>query len=225
MTGVFENTCDMDGVTCQVPTLWDYTESTTAVSTGNIFNYHAQIFGNMQDLVDNTLIAIGYNDTMNFDLDKYGRQTTVKQATFMAAIESTTRYSSKFDGHLGLAPYSERPEFKQYNFMWQLKDKGLIDHMVVSVFAEVADVNNQNAESSSIKFGSWDQEACLDDGASDITMFQTIDEKAWMLNGTEFMIGDVPFIQDGKTRKLDINTHLPFVFMPDDDWVHFAELM
>lgn len=42
--------------------------------------------------------------------------------------------------------------------------------MVFAVFAEVADVNNKNAESSSIKFGSWDQEACMP-GDNDITMF------------------------------------------------------
>ena len=118
MTGVFETTCVMDGATCQVPTLWDYSASTTAVTTGNIYNYRAQIFGNNQDLEVNKLTGIGYNDTMNFDLDAYGRQTTVSQATFMAVIESTTSYKSQFDGHLGLAPYSERPEFKQYNFMW-----------------------------------------------------------------------------------------------------------
>jgi len=97
--------------------------------------------------------------------------------------------------------------------------------MVFSVFAEVADVKNKNAESSSIKFGSWDQQACLDTGTTDITMFKTIDEKAWMLNGTSFMINDVPFIPAGESRKLDINTHLPFVFLPDKDWVGFSELM
>jgi hypothetical protein len=97
--------------------------------------------------------------------------------------------------------------------------------MVFAVFAEVADVNNKNAESSSIKFGSWDQQAIKDDGDIDITMFKTIDEKAWMISGTSFMIGDVPFVPAGETRKLDINTHLPFVFMPDKDWITFSELM
>jgi hypothetical protein len=43
--------------------------------------------------------------------------------------------------------------------------------MVVAVFAEVADSNNKNAESSAIKFGSWDQHACKDTGNTDITMF------------------------------------------------------
>jgi hypothetical protein len=56
-------------------------------------------------------------------------------------------------------------------------------------------------------------------------MIKTIDEKAWMLKGTSFMIGDVPFVPKGETRKLDINTHLPFVFLPDKDWVTFSELM
>jgi hypothetical protein len=97
--------------------------------------------------------------------------------------------------------------------------------MVFAVFAEVADVKNKNAESSSIKFGSWDQQACLDTGSDDIKMFKTIDEKSWLIEGSAFKIGDVPFIPAGSTRKLDMNTHLPFVFMPDADWVTFSELM
>jgi hypothetical protein len=110
--------------------------------------------------------------------------------------------------------------------MYQLKKKGLIDHMVFSIFAEVADSKNKNAESSSIKFGSWDQEACLETGNStDITVFKTIGLDEWYLNGTEFMIGDVPFISSAETRKLEISTHLPFVFLPDDDWLRFSELM
>lgn len=39
---------------------------------------------------------------------------------------------------------------------------GLIDHMVVAVYAEVADADNKDASASTIKFGSWDQHACLD---------------------------------------------------------------
>jgi len=31
------------------------------------------------------------------------------------------------------------------NFVWQLKNKGLIDHMVVAVYAEVADIDNSDA--------------------------------------------------------------------------------
>lgn len=93
----------------------------------------------------------------------------------MGYIESYEPYTSQFDGLLGLRPYTERTkEWWDYNFMYQLKQKGLIDHMVFSVFAEVADSKNKNAESSSIKFGSWDQEACLDTGSEDITMFKTL---------------------------------------------------
>jgi len=53
------------------------------------------------------------------------------------------------------------------NFVWQLKNKGLIDHMVVAVYAEV-DIDATDA--SIIKFGSWDQYACMP-GNDDITMF------------------------------------------------------
>lgn len=61
----------------------------------------------MQDLVNNTLVALSYNDTMNFDLQEWGRQTTATNTTFMAIIESYEVFGSKFDGYLGLGPYSE----------------------------------------------------------------------------------------------------------------------
>lgn len=56
-------------------------------------------------------------------------------------------------------------------------------------------------------------------------MIQTIDETGWVLNGTEFMVGDIPFVPAGETRKVDVNTHLPFVYMPDKDWIFFSEVM
>jgi len=55
---------------------------------------------------------------MNFDLQEWGRQTTVTNTTFMAVIESYETFASKFDGYLGLGPYSEAPHYKEYNFMW-----------------------------------------------------------------------------------------------------------
>jgi len=39
------------------------------------------------------------------------------------------------------------------------------------------------------------------------------------------MINDVNFLPAGTERKFDINSHLPFIYMPDDDWVKFSELM
>ena len=53
----------------------------------------------------------------------------------------------------------------------------------------------------------------------------SVDEKAWVLCRTSFMIGDVQFVPAGETRKLDINTYLPFVLLPNKYWVTLSELM
>lgn len=101
-------------------------------------------------------MATAINDTFELDLSAFGRGTEIKNLTFLSIILSRQPYKSHYDGSLGLAPYSANPESKEFNFMWQLRDKGLIDHNVLSVFAEVGDVFNSDANSSVVKFGGWD---------------------------------------------------------------------
>lgn len=56
-------------------------------------------------------------------------------------------------------------------------------------------------------------------------MFQTIGLNGWKVKANGFMINDVSFLPAGSLRTFDINSHLPFLYLPDDDWVLFAELM
>lgn len=97
--------------------------------------------------------------------------------------------------------------------------------MVYAVYAEVADATNMTPGVSSIKFGSWDQYATLETGSTDITMFRTVSLDGWFINANKFFIDDVSFLPAGATRRFDINTHLPFIYMPDADWVMWEELM
>lgn len=62
-------------------------------------------------------------------------------------------------------------------------------------------------------------------GENDITMFKTINESFWMVNGTSFEIDDVPLLDAGSVRNLEINTHLPFVYVPDADFARIIEVM
>ena len=145
--------------------------------------------------------------------------------TFVANYQSQLSLTSEYDGYLGLAPYSAKPDLSKHNFVWQLKDKGFIEHMVVAVYAEV---QSQTA-TSSIKFGSWDQHALKDTGSTDITMLRTSTLDGWKISCNDFMINDVSFLPkvDGANavRTLEINSHLPFLYLPDDDWNHYAELL
>jgi hypothetical protein len=43
--------------------------------------------------------------------------------------------NSIYNGYLGLAPYTGYLG-KKYNFMYQLKEQGLIDHIVFSIYVD-----------------------------------------------------------------------------------------
>ena len=56
-------------------------------------------------------------------------------------------------------------------------------------------------------------------------MFRTVSLDGWKVNANGFMINDVSFLPKGTVRKFDINSHLPFLYLPDSDWLKYAELM
>jgi hypothetical protein len=59
-----------------------------------------------------------------------------------------------------LAPYTANINTKEQNFMWQLKNNGLIEHNVVTFYIRAVYGN-----SSSIKFGSIDEQGIAIGGA------------------------------------------------------------
>jgi hypothetical protein len=65
------------------------------------------------------------------------------------------KFDSIYSGYLGLSPYGADPKNKEYNFLYQLKNKGFIDHMTFSFYVTLKDSFNNHPESS-IKFGSYD---------------------------------------------------------------------
>lgn len=56
-------------------------------------------------------------------------------------------------------------------------------------------------------------------------MFQTIGLDGWIISANKFMIDDVSFLPEGVTRKMDINAHLPFLYMGYDDWLKYTEVL
>lgn len=69
-------------------------------------------------------------------------------------------FETSYSGFIGYAPFKESS--KEKNFMWQLKNKGLIDHMTVSFYMEDDDKDTENAKSI-IKFGGIDKEGLQED--------------------------------------------------------------
>lgn len=80
--------------------------------------------------------------------DKWGRMSNYLME-FLAVdnINEDVQYDD-YQGLVGLAPYAGDVQNMEKNFMWQLKDQGIIDHMVASFYVD--------GDDSFIKFGSYD---------------------------------------------------------------------
>lgn len=96
--------------------------------------------------------------------------------------------------------------------------------MAVYSVVEVLDAENstQFANSSNVKFGSWDAEAIV--GGNELQLFKCQDLTAWRVKAKNFDIGSDAFIA-GTTRYLEINPHLPYLYLPDEDWTKFEEII
>lgn len=80
-------------------------------------------------------------------------------------------------------------------------------------------MSNQKGITSYLKFGDWDQEGLLK--GSRLNMFTTIEPTSWYLKSNSFFLGQESFMED--TNKLiDLNPHLPYLYIPDNDWRLFA---
>jgi hypothetical protein len=69
--------------------------------------------------------------------------------------KSWKNFDTDYSGYMGIAPWTADPDRKERNFLWQLKQAGMIDHMTVSFFVHLDD-SRFPLSPSSVKFGSWD---------------------------------------------------------------------
>ena len=76
-----------------------------------------------------------------------------------------------------------------------------------------------DGNSSVVKFGSWDPSA-LAQGAH-LTTLRTRNAKNWVLKSQEIKLNGVSFLS-GVDKDIDISPHLPYLYMPDGEWSHFA---
>ena len=130
-------------------------------------------------------------------------------------LSTDVPFETYYDGYIGIEPWGAKPDQKEGNFMWQLKhNQSVIDHQIVMVNAM-----NQRGNSSVIKFGGWDQSA-LKPGTQ-LTVLKTKDEKSWTLSASEFLYNGTSLIT-GIDKRIDLNPHLPYLYIPDADWTHFA---
>lgn len=98
--------------------------------------------------------------------------------------------------------------------MWQLKNHGLIDHMTLMLNSNVED-----GDSSVLKFGSWDKSALK--AGETLKNFKTKDSTSWAVTANNFLLDGLSYVS-GVIKDIDFSPHLPYLYLPNGDWTHFA---
>ena len=138
---------------------------------------------------------------------QYDRQTKF-QNQILAIQESSQKFTSMYNGYIGIAPYAQNYNNRHQNFLWQLKQDKKIDHMVVSFYVKM-----ESGNSSIIKFGSYDKLA-LQPG-SELDMFQTQSVKSWDLTSTKFFYGDQSQVFATGAAAVSLDPQMPYIYTRD----------
>jgi hypothetical protein len=113
------------------------------------------------------------------EIQKYHRYEDLGVLNFDGITESTLNWGKdQLHSYLGFQPYSYNPNMKdyKYNFMYQLKAKGLIDYNVISF-----NIRSEIGYSSYVKFGGYDSFALKDGNKDELKLFRTRNIKYWHL--------------------------------------------
>lgn len=100
--------------------------------------------------------------------------------------------------------------------MYNLKAEGFIDHNTVSFF-----IKPDSSNGSMIKFGSFDRSGIMD--GQNIEVYKTIDKTRWSINGNNIYANN--HVVTTSQREFSFNMHLPYIYIPDDDFKNFASAM
>ena len=76
---------------------------------------------------------------------------------------------------------------------------------------------NVRGNSSVIKFGGYDENALAD--GNTLTVLRTKNEKSFTLLASDFYYGDTSLLT-GVPKDIDLNPHLPYLYVPDADITH-----
>lgn len=146
-------------------------------------------------------------------------------------VDSRFMFRENIQGILGLAPPQDEAS-KNRHFLFQLQEKGVIEHLVFAIFME-SDENGR----SDIKFGSYDTDRI--ESGHQLAMIETLNTTTWAVEAKDFKIGAFirEKIENGEineissdghksfldgTRKAFIEPSSPFIYVPPADFVLFA---
>jgi hypothetical protein len=156
------------------------------------------------------------HDKFKVYFQQYNRSAEF-ESIFLGVTQETPSISQIWNGFIGIAPYTANVTNQNYNFMYQLKQNGIIDNLVASFYIKAAQGN-----SSSIKFGSYD-ETGIAPGAT-LEMFATANKGTWNLNARNFKANNHD-LSAGRTRQVSFDMMLPYIYIPDHDFLQLAEAL
>jgi hypothetical protein len=92
----------------------------------------------------------------------------------------------------------------------------VIDHQIFSIYLRP---EHNAAIPSVVKFGDWDQEAIIP--GHTLKMFKTNNNSKWSIPAKNVWLNDIVLLQ-GVGKYIELNPHLPFIYIPTPDWTHYA---
>lgn len=125
-------------------------------------------------------------------------------------------YNGGLFGFIGLAPYLENNAMREYNFLYQLKSRGIIDHMVASFYI-VRDNSQPRTKFSVIKYGSMDESGYQ----GSMTYIRSQSLSKWRFTATDFTSENSVNGISG-TRNLIIDPQSPYLYVPKEDFLRLA---
>lgn len=150
------------------------------------------------------------NDFITFTHNNYKFKL---DARILAVTSTSSPFTSVYQGYIGLAPPISIMD-KPTSLLSQAKDDGLIDHMVFSLYTDL-----DQSMQSTIKFGSYDPSAISQGGS--ITYMKTKSRQSWELLGYVIVVYQSQ-VHTGPTPKVAlIEPQLPYLYIPDEDWIGF----
>jgi hypothetical protein len=124
---------------------------------------------------DQPMSSVSLEGSLFIDNFEFGIDYPIEDLTFVGVnraynVSTSTKVPIEFketiSGVIGLAP-PEDEEAKKRHFLYQLKDKGVIDHLTFAIYLESDAVGR-----SDIKFGSYDSDR-IEEGHS-LSMIETV---------------------------------------------------
>lgn len=125
-------------------------------------------------MMANTFQTMAYSGNLTGDISAYHRIVNFTQTNFNLIKDSTLYWGDdQRYGYLGFQPYSSFYD-SEFNFMYQLKKKGLITYNIISF-----DLRDEYGNTSYVKFGGFDTFAIKGNETYHMGLFKTRSLNTW----------------------------------------------